>query len=532
MPLFAPCLAFLDLETTGTAAARDRVTEVGIVRVDEDGVISEWSTLVDPECSIPPEIQALTGITNAMVAGAPTFGQIADQVAARVAGSIMVAHNARFDYGFLKHEFARLGRAFTAKALCTVKLSRRLYPDAGHHNLDAIVARHALPANDRHRALGDARILWAFVQALYRDKAPEEIEAATRRVLRTPSLPPQLPPDALDAIPEVPGVYRFYGANPLPLYVGKSVNLRERVAAHFSSDYRSANDLRLSSEIVRIEFEETAGELGALLRESQLVKTLLPAYNQRLRRRADMVALHVTAEPAPPQYVPSDAIDPGELDDLYGPFGSRRDAREALRGLAAEATLCWSALGLEQRHGPCFARQVRKCAGACVRAEKAPPRLREVLAKRVGPYPGTIGAREVSLTGERTDIHVLRTGAGSGPRRRELQAMSRARRARASIRHLPGAGHPRGRRLAAGLGRRRTCRRPPPGLPRPWEISCRHIKLLRPGRGPGGPLSNVPTNFVRRLPLRHELERDFDRTNPPTPASPVSAPDFGAFGPD
>jgi DNA polymerase-3 subunit epsilon len=346
----------------------------------------------------------------------------------------MVAHNARFDYGFLKHEFARLGRAFTAKALCTVKLSRRLYPDAGRHNLDAIVARHALPANDRHRALGDARILWAFVQALYRDKAPEEIEAATRRVLRTPSLPPQLPLDALDAIPEAPGVYRFYGASPLPLYVGKSVNLRERVAAHFSSDYRSANDLRLSTEMVRIEFEETAGELGALLRESQLVKTLLPAYNQRLRRRADMVALHVTAEPAPPEYVPSDAIDPGELDDLYGPFGPPRRARSAAEVSPPEARYAWSAMGLEQRNGPCFARQVRKCAGACVGAETREvhhARLREVLAKHAlkrWPYPGTIGAREVSLTGERTDIHVLRDWCwlGTATDEGELQAMLEA----------------------------------------------------------------------------------------------------------
>ena len=434
MPLFAPSIAFVDLETTGTAAAGDRVTEVGIVRVDEERGVSEWSTLVNPDCSIPPEIQVLTGITNAMVAGAPTFAQIADEVAARVAGSVMVAHNARFDYGFLKHEFARLGRAFTAKVLCTVKLSRRLYPDAARHNLDAIVARHALPANDRHRALGDARILWAFLQAIYRDKAPAEIEAATRRILKTPSLPPQLPADALDAIPEAPGVYRFYGANLLPLYIGKSVNLRERVAAHFSSDYRSANDLRLSSEIARIEFEETAGELGALLRESHLVKGLLPAYNQRLRRRADMVALHVASEPAPPDYVPSDAIDPGALDDLYGPFGSRRDAREALRGLASEAALCWSALGLERRNGPCFARQVRKCAGACVGAETREAhhaRLREVLAKHAlkrWPYGGMVGAREVSLLGGRTDVHVFRDWCWLGTARNdgELQAILEA----------------------------------------------------------------------------------------------------------
>src|SRR5690242_2518250 len=151
------------------SAGEDRVTDVGIVRV-EDGAVDEWSTLVNPECSIPAGIQALTGITNAMVAHSPTFERVADEVAARVAGCVMVAHNARFDYGFLKHEFARLGRRFTAKVLCTVKLSRRLYPDSGPHHLDALIDRHGLSAADRHRALGDARILWSFVQAVYREK--------------------------------------------------------------------------------------------------------------------------------------------------------------------------------------------------------------------------------------------------------------------------------------------------------------------------------------------------------------------------
>jgi DNA polymerase-3 subunit epsilon len=429
--MFAPSIAFVDLETTGTTALGDRVTEIGIVRVENGSDVSEWSTLVNPERSIPAGVQALTGITNAMVAHAPTFRAIADEVAARLAGSIMVAHNARFDYGFLKHEFARLGRAFTAKVLCTVKLSRRLYPDAGRHNLDAVIARHALPGDDRHRALGDARILWAFVQALYRDKSLDDIDVAVRRVLRMPSLPPQLAPDALDAIPEAPGVYRFYGLNSLPLYVGKSINLRERIGSHFSSDYRSANDLRLSAEITRIEFEETAGELSALLRESQLVKSLLPAYNQRLRRRSDIIALHVAHEPAPPEYVRSPAIDPGALDDLYGPFSSRRDAREALRGLAAEASLCWTALGLERREGPCFARQLRKCAGACVGAETREAhhaRLRDVLAKhalRRWPFGGIVGVRETSFTRERTEIHVLRDWCWLGTARddAELQAI-------------------------------------------------------------------------------------------------------------
>jgi DNA polymerase III subunit epsilon len=419
MNLFAPSLAFVDLETTGTAAERDSITEVGIVRVTGDPAggapaVSEWSSLVNPGVPIPPAIQALTGITDAMVRNAPVFDKIANEVAARTADALFVAHNARFDYGFLKHAFARLGRTFTARVLCTVKLSRRIFPDAERHNLDSVIERHVLPVDGRHRALGDARVLWAFVQALYRDLAPETIADAARRVLRIPSLPPQLAPDALDALPEAPGVYLFYGLNALPLYVGKSRNLRERVGAHFSSDYRSATDSRLSAEIRRIEFEETAGEIGALLRESALVKSMMPAHNHALRRKAESGVLELPEEPGPPRFHPAAAVEAGELEGRYGPFTSKRAAREALRHLSREHALCWSALGLERRSGACFARQVRRCAGVCV-GEESPEahhaRLRAALAALAvprWPYPGLAGIRERSMAGERTDIHVLR----------------------------------------------------------------------------------------------------------------------------
>src|SRR5438552_18195277 len=168
MRLFAPSLAFVDLETTGMLAAFDAITEVGIVRVDAplEGVgepaVTEWSTLVNPGVPIPAEIQALTGITNEMVRDAPSFECIADEVAARTAGALFVAHNARFDYGFLKHAFARLQRRFSARVLCTVRLSRRLFPDEPRHRLDSVIVRHALPITSRHRALGDARVLWEF----------------------------------------------------------------------------------------------------------------------------------------------------------------------------------------------------------------------------------------------------------------------------------------------------------------------------------------------------------------------------------
>ncbi|MFO1398970.1 MAG: exonuclease domain-containing protein [Burkholderiales bacterium] len=419
MRLFAPSVAFVDLETTGTHAGEDRITEVGIVRVDEDASggpprVHEWSSLVDPEVPIPPVIQALTGITDAMVRGAPTFPAIAREIEERIADCVFVAHNARFDHGFLKHAFARAGRPFNARPLCTVRLSRRLFPEAQGHGLDTIVARHQLAVSDRHRALGDARAIWTFVEMLYRTLPSEVIEAAVKRILKIPSFPPQLPPDILDTLPERPGVYLFYGSNPLPIYVGKSVNLRERVAAHFTGDWRTETDLRLSQEIRRIEVEETAGELGALLREATLVKTRLPAHNRALRRKEEAGVLALRPD-APPQFIPAAAIEPQALAGHHGPFTSKRAARETLRMLAAEHALCWVRLGLEKRDsGPCFQRQLKRCAGACVGEEPAvahDARLAAALAaSRIPPWPvpGAALLREPSADGERVDVHVLR----------------------------------------------------------------------------------------------------------------------------
>src|ERR1043165_5911157 len=142
--MFASAIAFVDLETTGTTSTGDRITEIGIVRVADGEFVDEWSTLVNPERSIPEEIRILTGITNEMVRDAPTFGEVRREVFERLDGHVFVAHNARFDYGFLKNEFRRLDVKFTADVLCTVRLSRRLFPEAVGHSLDALIERHRL----------------------------------------------------------------------------------------------------------------------------------------------------------------------------------------------------------------------------------------------------------------------------------------------------------------------------------------------------------------------------------------------------
>src|SRR5262249_30805838 len=209
-----------------------------------------------------------------------------------------------------------------------VRLARRLYPEALGHGLDALIARHGLAEpflpddgasrphapesaarTGRHSALGDARAIWRFVQMLYRERDAGEIGAAARRLLKIPSLPPQLAPDALEGIPEGPGVYRFYGVSGPPVYVGQSVHLRARVRSHSSSDYASANDVRISSEIQRIEFDETAGELGALLLEARLVKDLLPLHNHRLRRKMNACFVRLADLRSPPEILANKDID-------------------------------------------------------------------------------------------------------------------------------------------------------------------------------------------------------------------------------
>ena len=408
-------LVFLDLETTGATATHDRITEVGIVEVENGRFVREWSSLVNPGMSIPPAIQSLTGISNDMVAGAPRFEEIAREVWEAIDGRVLVAHNARFDYGFLKNEFKRLGKTFSAPVLCTVKLSRKLFPQHPRHNLDSLMARHGIACEARHRALGDAQVLWRLAQQWRNDPGEAAVLEATAKLLKTATVPAGLPDNAFEHIPEGPGVYLFYGERDVPLYVGKSISLRTRVMSHFSGDHRVAKDMRIAAEVKRIDWVETAGELGALIEEARLVKKLSPVHNRQLRRAAELCAWHWPAQAAttPPQLVSACDLAGGEFRDLYGLFRSRRAAIEALREIATEHQLCHGLLGLEKRSGPCFAYQIRRCRGACAGIETAEAhalRLAAALAKlrvRAWPFPGRIGIRETAAGGERCELHVL-----------------------------------------------------------------------------------------------------------------------------
>ncbi len=413
-PLDRP-LAVVDLETTGGSPGFDRVIEIGVLLIDEGEVTGRWQRLVDPGFALPWGIEQLTGIRTADLKGAPTFADVADELHALLSERIFVAHNARFDYGFLKAEFARLGIRFDPDRLCTVRWSRQLYPGVRGHGLDAVCARFGIDNAARHRALGDAEATWQFLALTCQQIAPELRHSAMVNQLKKPSLPPALSADRIAAIPEAPGVYRFFGEDNSLLYIGKSNNLRTRVLQHFGADPILARNQRLHELIRDVSFERTAGELGALLRENAAIKAESPLLNRKQRRIRELIAVETYTDSygyLRTRFATGDITGSTDANGMgYALFRTRTQAREKLFALAREHKLCKKLLGLESGKGACFDVQLKRCNGACTGQESsALYNLRLQLAlkplqTRSWSWPGPIAIAETD--GDRTDWHVV-----------------------------------------------------------------------------------------------------------------------------
>ncbi len=397
---FTQPLAIVDVETTGGRALRDRVTEIGMILVDEQGV-REWSTLINPQVHIPPFITQLTGLSNDSVAAAPLFADIADELLELLQGRLFIAHNARFDYGFVKAEFERIGKRFQTRSLCSVRLSRALNPTQPRHNLDTVMTRYGIGINNRHRALDDARAVFEFLLKAEAQHGVETVANAVQVLNKRPSLPAYLDESLADEMPTSPGVYFFHGESDL-LYVGKAKNIRSRVLSHFAADLKDAKEARLSQQVRRISWECTAGELGALLLEARYVKTLQPLHNRQLRRQANLVSLALVANDEgllKPQAISGQTLRNGQR--LYGLFHSRSAVTRLLRQLALAHGFCDYALGLERAaKRPCPSRQLKRCHGLCDGHENQDShnqRLLDVLqahALKAWPFNGMVALEE------------------------------------------------------------------------------------------------------------------------------------------
>lgn len=406
---FPEKMVILDCETTGGKATYHRITEIGLLVIEQGKITERWQQLINPEAHIPPEIQRLTGITPAMVKSAPTFADIAQELLSYLAGRVLVAHNARFDYGFLKNEFARIEQAYSTKPLCSVKISRRLFPQYKSHSLSAIIKRFNFSIENRHRGLDDALMVWQLflkASALFPE---EDIAAACDQVLQRPALPMQLDPKEIDKLPKAPGVYYFYDRNDKLLYVGKSVNIRDRVMSHFTQDYRNAKDLEMSGIIAHIDFERTPSDFGAQIHESRQIKRLTPHYNRRLRKVNRLYQLVTETDATGYLRI---SIHPTEkttqqASEQFGLFRSRRHAEGRLTKLTEHFFLCQKLCGLQaggRGDSPCFAFQLKRCFGACCQQEAPEAYNERVLIalkeyrQRIWPWPDAVLLEERDKT--------------------------------------------------------------------------------------------------------------------------------------
>lgn len=342
--IFACDWAIIDLETTGGDLLKDRITEIGIIFRNTDGKEEQFSTLVNPDRPIPDFIRSLTGITDVMVADAPRFSELADMLQSRLHGRLLIAHNSRFDYSVLSNEFRRLGIRFRSDVLCTVKLSRRLYPQYPRHSLDQLI--------DRHRAMADADAVRQFIFHARDTLGAEAVQQAAEEILNDPALFPHVVREEYDALPATAGVVRFYSDDHSLLYLTACENL-QRDALAFLSPKRVRNSKfaqQLASQIRHVDFRETPGTLGAKLLEVQEQENLRPLYRRQGLGPGTLYALRLhTLSNGMLQMRPSTGVEHASILN-YGLFRTWQEMKHAALTLCEQNQLCMQAFESGSKH--------------------------------------------------------------------------------------------------------------------------------------------------------------------------------------
>jgi DNA polymerase III subunit epsilon len=351
--------AIIDIETTGLNARKDRITEIAIYIHDGEKIVDRFETLVNPECRIPYHITALTGISNKMVADAPRFFEVARKIVEITEGTTFVAHNASFDYNFIRCEFKRLLYDYSRHTLCTKKLSRKLMPGIQSYGLGSLARILNIQNPARHRAGGDALTTVALFDHLR--KLENKLDEVSLKGLNS-----NLSPESVKALPDLPGVYYFHDDDGNILYIGKSVNIRSRVMSHLSNNDHK-REIELRERTSSITFELTGSDLVASLLESDEIKKHKPVFNRSLRRSFFQYGLF--------SYTGQDGYIHLKVETIKGDrlpltsYSTRREGLGHLQKLVDEFDLCQKLCGLYTSAGSCFNHHMGICKGACVGEE-------------------------------------------------------------------------------------------------------------------------------------------------------------------
>jgi len=351
--------AIIDIETTGGNASRERITEIAIYIHDGKQVVNEYSTLINPECSVPPFVARLTGITDEMLKNAPKFFEVARDIVEITEGCTFVAHNAAFDYSFVKQEFLNLGYKYKRPVLCTVKMARKLLPGHKSYSLGNLCNSLGIQITSRHRAAGDAiATVKLFERLLSVDPTLNQIP--------TDGLHPSLDRSIFSKLPASAGVYYFHDENGKLLYIGKSKNIRSRVLSHFQNSSTN-RAIEMRSNTVSISCEETGSELIALLLESNEIKKHKPLHNRLQRRTIYKYGLYSFFLQSGYHVMQIEKIkNTGRPHTVFASFD---EALVQVHELVAKYNLCQKLCGLYQSQGACFQHSIGQCSGACMGAE-------------------------------------------------------------------------------------------------------------------------------------------------------------------
>ncbi len=359
--------AIVDIETTGGYADNHRITEVAIYHHDGMQITDHFQTLINPGRRIPQFITGLTGITNEMVQEAPIFEDIAEEIYGWLKDRVFVAHNAHFDYSFLKKEFQDAGIAFSSRKLCTVRLGRKIIPGLDSYSLGRLAESLGIPIADRHRAFGDAEATAKIFDLFLKRDVEGVIAKALKKNSGETILPPNLAKEEFDKLPAKAGVYYFHDSRGEIIYVGKAINIRKRIAGHFTGDAREWNRSNIRNEIHHISYELTGNELIALILESQEIRKRWPKYNLAQKYRVEEWGIYDYQDRN--GYIRFVVNVVARNTTPLITFTTKSDAWSFLWEQVRQHDLCPKLSGLQTAKGPCFAHQSGTCKGACEEKE-------------------------------------------------------------------------------------------------------------------------------------------------------------------
>ncbi|MDW5290047.1 exonuclease domain-containing protein [Formosa sp. PL04] len=353
----------IDIETTGSG---NKITEIAILKHDGTQIIEEFTSLVNPEAHIPDYITALTGIDNSMVADAPTFSEIAQQVIDITTDTIFVAHNVNFDYNIIRNSFKELGIEFKRKKLCTIRLSRKLLPGHQSYSLGKLCTTLNIEVFDRHRAKGDAEAtVILFEMLLAQDQAEIVFKNFLKPTSKEATLPPNLPSTVFNAIPNTPGIYYFKNKKGTIIYVGKAKDLKKRVLSHFYN--KTEKEMNLCRETADISFDLSGSELIALLMEDAAIKEHYPEFNQAAKRNPKAFAIFSYEDRDGIKHLAYNTLKsaPNPLQIYY----SITDCRQQLELYCKAFNLCPKYCHLQEGVSECSHYLINNCNGICKQLE-------------------------------------------------------------------------------------------------------------------------------------------------------------------